>query len=133
MLHGIAAIRVNGMESYQSGRFRAIVEGLRQRETKMSAMKALIPALIDIVTGLGFVGVLALGGAQVGQGPARGRGGRRRGRLLRQHGCGQHHPHAKNKRAQHQTPAPGATTVTARRFCAQADSSEPRAAGRSLP
>ena len=68
VLHGIAAIRVNGMESYQSGRFRAIVEGLRQRETKMSAMKALIPALIDIVTGLGFVGVLALGGAQVTRG-----------------------------------------------------------------
>lgn len=65
VLHGITAIRLNGMEAYQTARFSRIVEALRQRETKMAAMKALIPALIDIVTGLGFIGVLALGGAQV--------------------------------------------------------------------
>ncbi|WP_299363038.1 ABC transporter ATP-binding protein [uncultured Paracoccus sp.] len=68
VLHGITAIRLNGMEAYQTARFARIVEGLRQRETKISAMKAMIPALIDIVTGLGFVGVLALGGAQVTRG-----------------------------------------------------------------
>ena len=35
---------------------------------KQSAVSATIPALIDVVTGLGFVGVLALGGAQVTSG-----------------------------------------------------------------
>ncbi|HRO15375.1 MAG TPA: ABC transporter ATP-binding protein, partial [Paracoccus sp. (in: a-proteobacteria)] len=68
VLHGIQAVRLNRMEDYQTARFARIIAGMRRAETKMSATKALIPALIDIVTGLGFVGVLALGGAQVMRG-----------------------------------------------------------------
>src|SRR5690606_31310319 len=40
----------------------------RRDMIKVSATGAVIPALIDIVTGLGFVLVLALGGAQVTRG-----------------------------------------------------------------
>ena len=68
VMHGIRAVRLNRMEAEQTARFAAIVERIRRAEVKMAATGATIPALIDIVTGLGFVGVLALGGAQVTSG-----------------------------------------------------------------
>lgn len=68
VLHGIDAVRLNRIEDYQTGRFANIVDSIRHAETKIAAISALIPALIDIVTGLGFVGVLALGGAEVTRG-----------------------------------------------------------------
>lgn len=68
VLHGISAVKLNRLEDYQTGRFAFLVERIRDASVKMSATNAVIPALIDIVTGLGFVGVLALGGAQVTRG-----------------------------------------------------------------
>ena len=68
VLHGINAVKLNRMEDYQAGRFDGIVERIRVAEIKMSGIGATIPALIDVVTGLGFVGVLWLGGAEVMEG-----------------------------------------------------------------
>ena len=68
VLHGIRAVRLYQMEDYQTARFARVVGDIRRAETRMSAVNAVVPALVDIVTGLGFVGVLALGGAQVTSG-----------------------------------------------------------------
>ncbi|MFI0476059.1 ABC transporter ATP-binding protein [Paracoccus jiaweipingae] len=68
VLHGMQAVRLNQMETYQTERFGQIVDRIREGEVKMAAIRAVIPALIDIVTGIGFVGVLALGGAEVTRG-----------------------------------------------------------------
>ena len=68
VLHGINAVKLNRMEDYQHSRFQAIVDRIRRAEIKMSATGAAIPALVDVVTGIGFVGVLALGGAEVTRG-----------------------------------------------------------------
>ncbi len=68
VLHGIRAVRLYQMEDYQTARFARVVADIRRAETRMSAVNAVVPALVDIVTGLGFVGVLALGGAQVTSG-----------------------------------------------------------------
>ena len=68
VLHGINAVKLNRMEDYQHSRFSAIVDRIRRAEIKMSATGATVPALVDIVTGIGFVGVLALGGAEVTRG-----------------------------------------------------------------
>ncbi|MBB1491649.1 MULTISPECIES: ABC transporter ATP-binding protein [unclassified Paracoccus (in: a-proteobacteria)] len=68
VLHGITAVRLYRMEDYQAESFRRIVGDIRESETKMSAVNAVVPAMIDIVTGLGFLGVLILGGAQVTSG-----------------------------------------------------------------
>ncbi|SDE71407.1 ATP-binding cassette, subfamily B/ATP-binding cassette, subfamily B, MsbA [Paracoccus isoporae] len=68
VLHGIGTVRLNRIEDHQTARFAAIVERIRQAEVKIAATGAVVPAMIDIVTGLGFVGVLALGGAQVTSG-----------------------------------------------------------------
>ncbi|MFV0386649.1 ABC transporter ATP-binding protein [Paracoccus sp. (in: a-proteobacteria)] len=65
VLHGIASIRLNRAEEAQSLRFARIVDKIRKAEVKVAATRVLIPALTDIVTGIGFVAVLALGGHQV--------------------------------------------------------------------
>ena len=65
VLHGIASIRLNRAEADQTARFAAIVARIRASETKVAATSSVIPALTDVVTGIGFVAVLALGGNQV--------------------------------------------------------------------
>ncbi|MGP9806438.1 ABC transporter ATP-binding protein [Paracoccus sp. NSM] len=68
VLHGIASIRLNRAEADQTARFAAIVGRIRQAETKVAATSSVIPALTDIVTGIGFIAVLALGGREVMEG-----------------------------------------------------------------
>ena len=68
VLHGIGTVRLNRIEDHQASRFAAIVDRIRRAEVKIAATGAVVPAMIDIVTGLGFVGVLALGGAEVTRG-----------------------------------------------------------------
>ncbi|WP_304618847.1 ABC transporter ATP-binding protein [Paracoccus sediminilitoris] len=68
VLHGIASIRLNRAEADQTARFAAIVGRIRRAETKVAATSSVIPALTDIVTGIGFVAVLALGGKEVMEG-----------------------------------------------------------------
>lgn len=65
IFHGIGAVKLNRMESYQLSRFRAINEAIVRAETKTVVIRAFVPALIDIVTGLGFFGVLILAGPGV--------------------------------------------------------------------
>jgi len=65
VFHGIAAVKLNRMEDYQLGRFAQIVRAIRTAQLKMTTTTAVIPALIDIVTGLGFFGVLLLGGREI--------------------------------------------------------------------
>ena len=68
IFHGIQAIKLNGMEQYQTGRFHTIVTQIRQAEVRATMGRATMPALIDIVTGLGFFAVLMLGGREVAAG-----------------------------------------------------------------
>ncbi|MFC0199382.1 ABC transporter ATP-binding protein [Paracoccus rhizosphaerae] len=68
VLHGIASIRLNRAEAAQTARFGTIVARIQKAGTKVAATSSVIPALTDIVTGIGFVAVLALGGNEVMQG-----------------------------------------------------------------
>ncbi|TDL84307.1 ABC transporter ATP-binding protein [Palleronia sediminis] len=65
IFHGIAAVKLNGMEDYQLGRFRGVVDRIVHEQIRTQAGKATLPGLIDIVTGLGFCGVLVLGGQDI--------------------------------------------------------------------
>ena len=65
VFHGIAAVKLNQMEAYQVGRFATLVTHIRKAIVKMAASQSLIPALIDVVTGLGFFAVLMLGAPQI--------------------------------------------------------------------
>ncbi|MEZ5779110.1 MAG: ABC transporter ATP-binding protein [Paracoccaceae bacterium] len=68
IFHGIAAVKLNRMEDYQTSRFREIVGGIVTAQVKASASRAALPSLIDVVTGLGFLGVLVLAGPQIASG-----------------------------------------------------------------
>lgn len=68
VLHGINSIRLNRAEDDQTRRFARIVAKIRQAEVKVAAISSVIPALTDIVTGIGFIAVLALGGREVMEG-----------------------------------------------------------------
>lgn len=65
VFHGIAAVKLNGIEDYQSGRFERLVDEVRNAQIKTTVISGLVPAMIDIITGLGFFVVLVLGGQQI--------------------------------------------------------------------
>ena len=68
VLHGMSAVKLNRMEADQTRRFADIVGRIRRAEVKVAATSVLVPALTDIVTGIGFLAVLALGGSEVIEG-----------------------------------------------------------------
>ena len=68
IFHGIQAVKLNRMEDHQQGRFAQILDRIVRAETRSAAARALLPSLVDVVTGLGFLGVLYLGGREVAAG-----------------------------------------------------------------
>ncbi|TQS71786.1 ATP-binding cassette domain-containing protein [Rhodobacteraceae bacterium] len=62
MFHGINAVKLNRIEGHQLGRFASLVDTIRRQQIKMAASKAMIPAMIDLVTGFGFFAVLVVAG-----------------------------------------------------------------------
>lgn len=65
IFHGIDAVKLNRMEDYQIGRFRTLVDRIVQSEIKVAAIRATIPAMIDLMTGVGFFLVLVIGGQDI--------------------------------------------------------------------
>nr|WP_243697857.1 ABC transporter ATP-binding protein [Rhodovulum bhavnagarense] len=65
IFHGIIPIKLNRMEDYQMTRFERIVEAIVIAQVKIRAITTSIPAMIDIVTGLGFFLVLMVGGREI--------------------------------------------------------------------
>ncbi len=68
VFHGIQAVKLNRMEDYQAGRFETIVNRIVRAEIRMVIGRSTIPALIDVITGIGFFAVLMLGGSQIVEG-----------------------------------------------------------------
>ncbi|PRY25544.1 ATP-binding cassette subfamily B protein [Aliiruegeria haliotis] len=68
IFHGITPIKLNALEAYQAGRFRELADNQIQTEIRASFGKALIPAMIDIMSGIGFLAVLYYGGSQIIEG-----------------------------------------------------------------
>ena len=68
IFHGIAQVKLVRMEAYQSGRFATILRRIIGAEVKSATGRAAMPAMVDIVTGLGFFAVLMLGGREVATG-----------------------------------------------------------------
>ncbi len=68
VLHGINAVKLNGMEAYQGDRFARLLQRILDVQVKTAGTRAAMPALIDVVTGIGFFAVLVLGGQSVMRG-----------------------------------------------------------------
>ncbi len=65
IFHGIVAVKLNRLEDYQSEQFRSLTNSLVKTEVRSAAGAATIPGLIDIMAGLGFLGVLVYGGGEI--------------------------------------------------------------------
>ncbi len=68
IFHGIQAVKLNRMEGYQAGRFQRIIDTIVRAEVKTALARATMPALVDVITGIGFFAVLMLGGSEVAAG-----------------------------------------------------------------
>jgi ATP-binding cassette subfamily B protein/subfamily B ATP-binding cassette protein MsbA len=68
IFHGIQSVKLNRMEDYQVSRFQRIIDTIVRAEIKTALGRAAMPALVDVITGLGFFAVLMLGGAEVASG-----------------------------------------------------------------
>ncbi|MGR3540464.1 MAG: ABC transporter ATP-binding protein [Hasllibacter sp.] len=68
VLNGLDTVRLEGMEAYQTRRFRELADRIVRSETRVQTGQALLPGMVDLVTGLGFVAVLAAGGTAVAAG-----------------------------------------------------------------
>lgn len=65
IFHGVAQVKLNRMEGYQTARYGQIADRIVTAEVKSATGRAAMPALVDIVTGIGFFAVLMLGGREV--------------------------------------------------------------------
>ncbi|MFC5566509.1 ABC transporter ATP-binding protein [Rubellimicrobium aerolatum] len=65
VFHGLQAIKLNGLEGYQARRYDALLRRRVTAEVRGAAGRAAIPALVDVMSGLGFLAVLALGGREI--------------------------------------------------------------------
>ena len=68
IFHGIQAVKLNRMESYQASRFAQVLNLIRAAEVKTAFGRMLMPGMLDIVTGLGFFAVLLMAGNQLASG-----------------------------------------------------------------
>ena len=68
IFHGINQVKLNRLEDYQTGRFQRIIQTIIRAEEKTAVARAAMPALVDVITGIGFFAVLMLGGAEVAAG-----------------------------------------------------------------
>ncbi len=65
VFHGINPIKLNSLEEYQAKRYDLLIaEGIKAN-VKTATGQAAVPALIDIMTGIGFLGVLIYGGSEI--------------------------------------------------------------------
>lgn len=65
VFHGIEAVKLNRLERHQRARFDALQKDRIRAEIRTATGQSAIPALIDIMTGIGFFGVLIYGGGEI--------------------------------------------------------------------
>ncbi len=65
IFHGINAIKLSGTEARESRRYADEIAGFVRSQVRSEGGQAGIPALMDVVAGIGFLGVLSYGGAQI--------------------------------------------------------------------
>ena len=65
VFHGIVPVKLNRLERYQTERFDEKMQAYVGAEVRASFGSALIPGMVDIVAGLGFLAVLVFGGSEI--------------------------------------------------------------------
>ncbi len=65
VFHGMNQIKLNALEGYQARRYDALIQQGVRAEVRTAVGQATVPSLIDIMTGIGFLGVLIYGGSEI--------------------------------------------------------------------
>lgn len=65
VFHGINPIKLNALEAYQAKRYDALIKKGVKAQVNTAVGQAAVPALIDIMTGIGFLGVMLYGGSEI--------------------------------------------------------------------
>lgn len=65
VFHGINPIKLNALEKYQTDRYDRLIKKGVTAEVRTAIGQASVPALIDIMTGIGFMGVMLYGGSEI--------------------------------------------------------------------
>ncbi|SDE11827.1 ABC transporter [Salipiger thiooxidans] len=65
VFHGIVPVKLNRLEDYQAARYRKLTDDRITAETRSALGQSSIPGLIDIMAGIGFLGVLFYGGSEI--------------------------------------------------------------------
>lgn len=65
VFHGIVQVKLNALESYQSKQYRDMTDKFVKLEVRSALGASALPAMIDIISGLGFLAVILYGGAEI--------------------------------------------------------------------
>ena len=65
VFHGIVQVKLNALERYQARQYRGLTQRFVKTETKTAFGSAAIPAMIDIISGVGFMAVILYGGSEI--------------------------------------------------------------------
>ncbi|MEX5727098.1 subfamily B ATP-binding cassette protein MsbA [Rhodovulum iodosum] len=65
IFHGVVTIKLNRLEAREGDRFADTVDDYVQAQIRSMTGQAGIPALMDVIAGIGFLGVLSYGGLQI--------------------------------------------------------------------
>ena len=65
VFHGINPIKLNALERYQSRRYDDLADARVGAEVRAAAGQAAVPAMIDVMTGVGFLAVMIYGGGEI--------------------------------------------------------------------
>ena len=65
VFHGIVQVKLNALEEYQTRKYRHLTDDFVRMEVKSAFGTSALPAMIDIISGLGFMAVILYGGAEI--------------------------------------------------------------------
>ena len=65
VFHGIVQIKLNALEAYQSRHYRDTSKKFVSTEVRTAFGSSAIPAMIDIISGIGFMAVILYGGSEI--------------------------------------------------------------------
>ncbi len=65
VFHGINPVKLNALETYQAKRYDTLIKEGIDAGMRTTYGQAAVPALIDIMTGIGFLGVMLYGGSEI--------------------------------------------------------------------
>ncbi len=68
IFHGMLAIKLNRLEAHERDRFETTVDRFLQFEQRSQAGRAGLPAMVDLLAAIGFLGVLIVGGHEIATG-----------------------------------------------------------------